>query len=443
MLENYGGVIFFFVVLLAAGGLISFVGDRIGTKIGKKRLSFWGLRPRHTATLSTVIAGCLIASVTFATLIGFDGSVRRALLEGRQIIGANGALLRQNAILRNQNAVLTTTQQTAAQTADIAQQQAKDAQAQAQTAINQAKAAQLHLQAARQLLQAEQRKARLAAAQITQAQAQIARAQTQANDLQSEHRTLLHANQLLASVNSKLTHNNDNLAQHAADLRLSSQFIYHNGDELGRRVIDTHQSAMMIYDELTRFMHELGQQALQHHGGVGKNGSTVMVFTPVKVNGKTESVPENESLKVLAHDITVRASSIRSVVVIAEAAFNTLPGEQTLIQLHPYPNPLVFAKGTVIAGGELNDDALRLGPFEALKEFLQDQVQPAARTHGIIPRLDPTTGQLSYGMPLDEATSADLAQQVRQAGAHAHVTATAAQDTYAAGPLVISLSVTP
>ena len=339
MLENYGGVILFTVVLLAAGGLISFVGDRVGTRIGKKRLSLWGLRPRHTATLSTVISGCLIAGVTFAALMGVDGSVRRALLEGRQIVTANRLLNGQNATLRRQNAGLTATQQTAAQNADMAQQQAKDAQAQAKIAASQAKSSLQHLQASRQLLQTEQRKAQAAAKQVAQAQsqivqarAQITKAQTQVAGIWHQRQLLLKANRLLDDINSGLTHS-------AADLRLSSQFIYHNGDELGRRVIDTHHSPALIYDELRHFLHDLGQQALQNHGQVGANGHAVIVFTPVQVQGKMAIVPEDESLKALAQGISERPRSISSVVVIAQAAFKTLPGEQTRIQLHPYPNP--------------------------------------------------------------------------------------------------------
>ena len=41
-------------VLVATGGIIAFIGDRLGTKIGKKRLSLFGLRPRYTSTIVTI-----------------------------------------------------------------------------------------------------------------------------------------------------------------------------------------------------------------------------------------------------------------------------------------------------------------------------------------------------------------------------------------------------
>ena len=50
------------VAILLLGGVIATLGDRIGTKVGKARLSLFNLRPRKTATLVTVITGSLISA---------------------------------------------------------------------------------------------------------------------------------------------------------------------------------------------------------------------------------------------------------------------------------------------------------------------------------------------------------------------------------------------
>ena len=47
----------FLAAMIIISGLVAFVADGMGRKIGKKRLSFMGLRPRYTATLITVAAG--------------------------------------------------------------------------------------------------------------------------------------------------------------------------------------------------------------------------------------------------------------------------------------------------------------------------------------------------------------------------------------------------
>ena len=60
--------IYLIAALIVSGGAIAFIGDRLGTKIGKKRLSIFGLRPRHTSNVITVITGILITGLTIGLL---------------------------------------------------------------------------------------------------------------------------------------------------------------------------------------------------------------------------------------------------------------------------------------------------------------------------------------------------------------------------------------
>ncbi len=63
------------------GATIAFIGDRIGTRIGKRRLSFLGLRPRNTAVFMTVFTGMLITSATLGVASLLVPNVRLALTE--------------------------------------------------------------------------------------------------------------------------------------------------------------------------------------------------------------------------------------------------------------------------------------------------------------------------------------------------------------------------
>ena len=67
------------LVLTIAGGAIAFIGDRLGTKIGKKKLSLFGLRPKHTSTLVTIATGLLITVTTFGIMAAVSENVRTAL----------------------------------------------------------------------------------------------------------------------------------------------------------------------------------------------------------------------------------------------------------------------------------------------------------------------------------------------------------------------------
>ena len=50
------GIAMFFVLMLM-GGLIAFLGDKIGSKVGKKRMTLFGLRPKYTSIIVTIISG--------------------------------------------------------------------------------------------------------------------------------------------------------------------------------------------------------------------------------------------------------------------------------------------------------------------------------------------------------------------------------------------------
>jgi len=67
------------LVLTITGGTIAFIGDKLGIKVGKKRLTLFGLRPRHTSILITIITGMVITLGTVAFLSAISIEVRTAL----------------------------------------------------------------------------------------------------------------------------------------------------------------------------------------------------------------------------------------------------------------------------------------------------------------------------------------------------------------------------
>mgnify|MGYP001093884949 FL=1 len=67
------------IILAIVGGLIAFIGDKLGSKIGKKKLSVFGLRPYYTSVLMTVITGVLIAATTIIVMAISSDSARTAM----------------------------------------------------------------------------------------------------------------------------------------------------------------------------------------------------------------------------------------------------------------------------------------------------------------------------------------------------------------------------
>lgn len=79
-----GGVVLI-IVLTIAGGIIAYAGDRIGMKVGRKRLSIFGLRPKYTSMVITIITGVVIAACTLLVLSLASENVRIALFEIREL----------------------------------------------------------------------------------------------------------------------------------------------------------------------------------------------------------------------------------------------------------------------------------------------------------------------------------------------------------------------
>ena len=67
------------LAILILGGIIATLGDRIGTKVGKARLSIFNLRPRDTATVVTIATGGMISASTLGILLLLSGQLRDGL----------------------------------------------------------------------------------------------------------------------------------------------------------------------------------------------------------------------------------------------------------------------------------------------------------------------------------------------------------------------------
>lgn len=67
--------------ILVLGGVIASVGDRIGTKVGKARLSLFNLRPKNTAVLVTLLTGSLISGSTLAVLFAASDQLRTGVFK--------------------------------------------------------------------------------------------------------------------------------------------------------------------------------------------------------------------------------------------------------------------------------------------------------------------------------------------------------------------------
>ena len=89
-----GWILIIFLLLL--GGLISTLGDLLGSKIGKARFSILKLRPKKTAVLITILTGSLISASSLSLMILVNrqlrvglfrlGDLQKKLKDSRQVL---------------------------------------------------------------------------------------------------------------------------------------------------------------------------------------------------------------------------------------------------------------------------------------------------------------------------------------------------------------------
>ena len=69
------------LTLLVLGAVLATLGDRLGSRVGKARLSLLGLRPRKTAVLITVLTGGAISALSLGLMLLVSRQLRVGLFE--------------------------------------------------------------------------------------------------------------------------------------------------------------------------------------------------------------------------------------------------------------------------------------------------------------------------------------------------------------------------
>jgi uncharacterized protein (DUF3084 family) len=173
------------LVLIAAililGGVIATVGDRLGTRVGKARLTLFNLRPRKTAILITILTGGIIAASTLGILFAVSDNLRTGVFDLERI--------------RRER-------RTAEEERDKAKAEREQIERRLQTARRKQEAARKRLATINEYLKAANDRQALTAAKLNQAQAQLAAIQARFQQAQDR---FLQAQTFLQTVSSQLT----------------------------------------------------------------------------------------------------------------------------------------------------------------------------------------------------------------------------------------------
>lgn len=218
------------LAVLCLGGTIATVGDRLGSKIGKKRLSIFNLRPRKTATLVTIATGAMISAATLGVILATSSQLRQGLFQLEQI------------------------------RAELADAQSRKQQAEQELAASRSQISQARQQLDRTnrqrvqaLLQQSQTQAQLRQAAVTlgQIEAELAQVQQKEQELAERNQALQLEQQSLLGIKNSLVAEQQKLRQ---DLDQSKQAQ----TELRQKVATAQTKLNQLEKQRTELLTDLG-----------------------------------------------------------------------------------------------------------------------------------------------------------------------------------------
>lgn len=385
------------VVLVLTGGVIAFIGDRLGSKVGKKKLSLFGLRPRHTSILVTIITGILITTVTFGILAIASKDVRTALFGMNKLkaeLNEKQSMLEEaSGALVNVKNDLNTTKEEYAKSKKNLEETQEDLEIAQQAA---------------ELLRQEQ-----------------VALQNRNQELWSDNQTLIEHNQSLAENNQFLLANNESLKADNLELEKTNNdlqegienirerpIIYRIGELLASGVIKKTDDPVKIQNDLNQIIALANSKIIDRLGTEGSKDG-VWIY-PI------EYQKAMDRLKQAKGDTVIR------LIVAA----NLVKGDPVLTELEMHPNRVVYQENEFVYQKIYNVPIDGSNSEMLISDFLRN-VNMTAINNGILP--NPLTG--TVGVINGNQIYAIEKALAENRGKDVLISAFAAADTEVLGPL--------
>ncbi len=431
MARFYG--ILLIVALVGVSGLIAYVGDIVGRRMGRKRLSVFGLRPRHTAIAISVVAGMLITVFTLGVAMSVSEDVKDGFLRVVEMRQERQALSRRLAGLDGELKQREQELDRARQAAEAQLATLKAAEAE----LDETKAELEDMQTA---LQQEQDQLARASAEVKKREAVVERQTRRLTSLGREHDKLLREIDTLEAWKAWLTR--------GVVIQRGRPILFGAGQPLAAEVIDGRRPLAAIRGSLDAFVARLDEM-VRTAGALPLTGDDKAV-----VLGKPMADPEADTLTWASPEQVLDAvadgihESTGDVIVRAFSVMNTHKGEPVPIDFELFHNDLVFHRGEALAetvlDGRLSPPAL----METLVSLLRDEVSAKARAANVMPRQGSGPSRV-FGAPREpvgEMSFEELfavIERLQRIDGPARVTAVAAADVWTIGPLEVDLLVEP
>ena len=382
-------------LLAVMGGLIAYIADKLGSKIGKKKLSVFGLRPHDTSVLLTVLSGVLISLFSVGILAISSESARTALFGMEKL---------QKELFR-----LTSEKKTAEKEYDKAMNALKDknaAIADLDVKIREADAAKTT--AEKNLLAANN--------SLNEVRGQYEATQGALVNAKSEVQSLTEARDKLNQEIKDLQEETKALQQGLAFMR-GGQMMYRSGEVVFAGII--HTGTEEENRNQMNWLMEGANTAAMNRIGLEPSSKAEIVWA------QREEFDRLLQLlgKAKGNNVLVRVRSLA----------NTVVGQPVLCGLEVIPNKLVYKDGAKIYQKVIDMNDKKVTPDQTFMLFLQEVNQTSVKA-GVMP--DPMTGKVGN---MNAVTMVDTVTKMQRMGGKIRLTAFADGNITTAGPVALRL----
>jgi uncharacterized protein (DUF3084 family) len=397
-------------VLAITGGAIAYIGDKLGTKVGKKKLSIFGLRPKHTSIVVTIITGILITGSTIGVLSLVSKDVRTALF-GMEALAQKLSTLSQEVASKN---IELDTSRVALESKNAEYAtlslKVKDTAERLRAITNEL--SEVIAQRDRTALELEHAKG-----DLEHSKQALTTLQETKNQLDLRVQSLNHSKDTLEKDVDRLNQLTTKLGEGIQVVREGS-IIYRAGEVLSTFTLPGGQSKEDTQKALTEAIYKTNQNIIDRLGIENKNLGVLWIA-------------QEDFDKIVT---SINNNSDDAIVRIS-AGGNTVYGEPVIGHIAIFPSRLIYAEGATIHTSIVEGGPKAQHPEETVMSFLQ-KVNAAAVEKGVLP--DPIQGTVGA---MNGADFYDAVNRLKRYNGKVIIKATAKNDIYTVGPLRIEMHI--
>jgi len=405
---------FMLIVLAVMGGLIAYLGDKIGSKVGKRKIKLMGLRPKYTSILVTIMTGISIAVVTLGVMSVLSENARVALF------GMNKLRQQQHVLEEQRDRLLAEADKLAREMQEkndlLADNELKLASQEEQLdgANDRLRLTLLDLeqvQAAR-----DDASAQLGIVQtaFNQANADLATAQGEIEELE-------HTKAGLTKTVAALDERNRLLNESMLTVR-EGTVLFRVGEVLSSSVLTAGQSQDETRSQLSGIMVNINNMIRQRLN-ITDEKAVLLYISPDEFERTVQELSNSPK---------------DSKLIRVTAAGNIITGEPALVHVNVYDNNLVYNRGREVYTEYFTSEEIESGAELQLLHFLHN-VNRSAQADGILP--DPLSGNVGA------LTAVEMFDAISRMKAYGNtgltLRAVTTQNIFTAGPLRIEIRVEP